>query len=910
MTIRNLDKLFRPRSVAVIGASPKEGSIGCLVLRNLIAGGFKGPIFPVNPKHREILGLSAAPDVAGLPETPDLAVLCTPPATAPELISELGRRGTKGAIVVAAGFGELGNSQGRALEAAMLDAARPHLIRIIGPNCVGAMATACSLNASFAHIASKRGNLAFVTQSGAIATTVLDWAFARNLGFSHLVSLGDMLDVDFGDMLDYLAGDPDTAAILLYLESVTQARKFMSAARAASRLKPVIAIKAGRHVEAAQAAASHTGALAGVDAVFDAAFRRAGILRVTHLGELLDAAEMLAAPMHVHGDRLAILTNGGGAGVLATDALMDESGVLAQLSPSTLQRLSEYLPPTWSHRNPADIIGDAGAKRYDDALGVLLDAPEVDAVLVMNCPTAIASGMEAAEVTLRHAVRTRRVLTNWLGATAAAPARAAFEAARVPTFETPDQAARGFMQLVNHRRRQSMLMELPSSAPEDFTADEAAGHAIVDKALSAGREWLQPDELRRLLSCYQIEMARSATVADPGAAAEAARQIGKPVALKILSPDILHKSDAGGVSLNVAPERVASAAEDMLTRVGARRPDARIEGLLVQEMIDRPRDFELIMGMSVDRQFGPVLLFGHGGTAVEVIADKALGLPPLNVPLARAMIGQTRIHRQLLGYRDRPPADLGAIEQVLVRLSQLVCDIDALAEIDLNPVLAGPLGAIVLDARIRISKPGTSSEHRGRLAIPAYPRELERHVVLPGIGPALLRPIRPEDAGSLQDLFNSLSPEDRRLRFFHPIQHLSPEQIARFTQIDYDREMAIVLQVGHEALGVARLTSDPNRERAEFAIVVRSALQAQGLGTLLMQHLIDYAKRSGIGEIYGEILPENTRMLALAQELGFALAIPPNGASRHATLDLRGARTDTANDRRTVAETPNGVPPH
>jgi acetyltransferase len=815
-----------------------------------------------------------------------LAVICTPPATIPGVITELGVRGTKGAIILAAGFKELGNAEGRALEAAVLAAARPHLIRIIGPNCVGAMVTASMLNASFAHMAPKRGNLSFVTQSGAMATTILDWASARDLGFTHLVSLGDMLDVDFGDMLDYLAADPDTRAILLYLETVTSARKFMSAARAASRLKPVIAIKAGRHAAAAKAVASHTGALAGSDAVFDAAFRRAGILRVTHLGELFDAAEMLAAPMQITGDRLAIVTNGGGAGVLATDALMDEGGRLAELSRETLEKLDGCLPATWSHANPVDLIGDADAKRYDSALGVLLEAPEVDAVLAMYCPTAVASGTDVGEVVMQRARQARRVLTNWLGADSARPAQTAFTAARVPTFETPDEAVRGFMQVVRHRRRQDMLLELPSSKPEGFTPDEEKARRIVEAAVETGKGWLGPSDVAALLTCYRIETPRSATVSDAAEAAAQARAFARPVALKVISPDILHKSDVGGVVLDLPPEAVAAAVGEMLARIARQRPDARIEGLLVQEMIDRAPDLELIMGMTVDPHFGPVLLFGQGGTAVEVIGDKAIGLPPLNTSLAEAMIGQTRIYRQLAGYRDRPPADLEAVTQMLVRLSQLVCDLDSVVEVDLNPVLAGPLGAIVVDARIRVAQSQAGTRARGRLCISAYPKELEKSVVLPSIGSGLLRPIRPEDAEAFQELVASLSPEDARLRFFCPMPGLSRDQIARFTQIDYDREMAFVLQVEDMLLGAVRLMADPDRERAEFAIMVRSDLKGQGIGTMMMRHLIDYARETRIGELYGEILPENTPMLALARDLGFALKNSAGGVCRHAVLRL------------------------
>lgn len=877
MSIRNLDAIFRPKSVALIGASRQPKSVGDVIAHNLLAGGFNGPIMPVNPKYDSVAGVMAYPDVAALPTVPDLAVICTPPATVPGLVGELGARGVKGAVIITAGFKELGSAEGRALEQAVLDAARPHLLRIVGPNCVGVASTFVGLNATFAHLQPAKGNIAFVTQSGAMATTVLDWAMARGIGFSHLVSLGDMTDVDFGDMLDYLATDPNTTAILLYIEAVTAARKFMSAARAAARLKPVIAIKAGRHSAAARAAASHTGAMAGADGVYGAAFRRAGMLRVRDLDEVFDAVQTLAAPPEIRGDRLAILTNGGGVGVLATDALIDAGGHLAELSPQTIARLNAGLPPTWSHANPVDIIGDAPGSRYAAALEALLDAPEVDAVLVLNCPTAIASGVEAAEAVLEVTKRRRgAVLTSWLGSEAAEAARRIFGKARIPTYETPDKAIRGFSHLVRYRRNQEMLMQAPPSMPAEFTPDDTAARRIVASAAAAGRVWLDEREVRDLLTCYRIPTVPSAIAATPEEAAAAAQRLGGRSVLKIFSPDITHKSDVGGVALDLATaEDVRAAAEAMLRRVAEKAPRARISGFVVQPMVRRPRAHELILGLAVDATFGPFLLFGHGGTAVEVIDDKALALPPLNLNLAHEMIGRTRVFRQLQGYRDRPPAALDAIALTLVQLSQLVSDLDEVIEIDINPLLADAEGVLALDARVRVA--AVERGKRGqRLAIRPYPKELERVYAVPGSEEVLCRPVRPEDERSFLRLFARLTPEDVRLRFFAPLRELPQRQLARLTQIDYDREMAFVLEVRNgpeagEILGVARLAADPDNQRAEFAVTVRSDLKGRGIGTHLMERLLAYAKERGIGEVFGDILAENAAMIALCRDLGFTL---------------------------------------
>jgi acetyltransferase len=878
MSIRNLDRMFAPKTVALIGASPKPGSVGNVLARNLFDGGFAGPVLPVNPKHRAVEGVYAYPDIASLPQVPDLAVVCTPPEVVPGAIAELAARGCKAAVVLTAGFGELPGDRGKALEQAMLDAAKPHLMRIVGPNCLGVAVPRMGLNATFAHLTPPKGDLAFVTQSGAMATAVLDWAQPRKIGFSHLVSLGDMADVDFGDMLDWLALDGGTRAILLYVEAITHPRKFMSAARAAARLKPVIVIKAGRHAEAAKAAASHTGALAGSDAVYDAAFRRAGMLRVHDIDELFDAVATLANPPKSSGDRLAILTNGGGLGVLATDTLIDEGGHLAELTETTRAALDAVLPRTWSRGNPVDIIGDAPPARYEAAMTALLADPGMDALLVLNCPTAIASSLDAADAVVESAKGAHvPVLTAWLGGSQGAlDARRKFAEARLPSYETPDKAVRGFMHLVRYRRAQASLMEVPEAAPDDLCPDPESARRTIDAALARGDEWLSQEDVRAVLDGYGLASPRGERAVDEDGVAEAAARIGGKVALKIVSADVLHKSEFGGVALDLAgPEQARKAAEAMRARVLAINPAAAIDGFLVQEMIRRPHAHELILGASVDRQFGPVLLFGQGGVAVEVLGDVAMALPPLNVKLAREMIAATRVSKLLAGYRDRKPADLNSIELALVRLSRLVCDLDAVTEIDVNPLLVDDKGAIALDARIRIAKP-RAGKPAARLAIEPYPAHLARRIELPGGGVAKLRPIRPEDAPAIEAMFARMTEEDRRMRFFATIAKLTPAQLDRLTQIDYDREMALVCEGDDGFLGVVRLAADPDRARAEYAIALRSDQKGHGLGLYLMRRILDYAKNVGIGVVFGEILRENRPMLEICRALGFVLHPEPD----------------------------------
>jgi acetyltransferase len=872
MSVRNLERLLRPRSVAVIGASDRPRSLGALVMHNLREAGFAGPVWPVNHRHDEVGSQRAWRDVASLPEAPDLAVLCTPAPGIPDLIAQLGLKGCRAAIVLSAGL-KAPAGDGRSLEQAMLDAARPWLLRVLGPNCLGLLVPGVQLNASFAHTSATPGRLAFVSQSGALATALLDWANSRAIGFSHFVSLGDSADVDVGDLLDYLASDGGTSAVLLYLESVKHARKFMSAARAAARNKPVIVVKSGRAPEGAKAAASHTGALAGSDAVFDAAIRRAGMLRVETLDNLFDAAETLARARRLYGDRLAIVTNGGGAGVLAADALALSGGKLAALSAATLAALDRALPSTWSHGNPVDLIGDAPTERYTAALQVLLAAPEVDAVLFMHAPTAVVPSQDIARAVVPLlAAPGKPVLACWMGADVVRAAAEACARAGVPTYATPERAVAAFVHMVQYRLNREALLQTPRAAP-DFTRDPGTARAIVQRALDDGREMLDEFEAKALLAAYGIPVVETRSVADAQGAVVAARQIGFPVALKILSPQISHKSDVGGVALDLADEgAVQAAASAMAARVRSMRPDAQLAGFTVQAMVRRPHAHELIVGVASDPVFGPVILFGQGGTAVEVLKDRAMALPPLNSVLAHDLIGRTRVAALLAGYRDRAAVDREALAESLQKVSQMVCELPELVELDINPLLADESGVIALDARVRVK--ATNAAAGERLAILPYPGQHEETIEV-AARRVLLRPIRPDDETRLRSFYAEATPADMRLRFFFARREVPHSELARYSQIDYDREMtfvAVLPDAGDDGLlGEARAVCDPDNGRAEFAIQVRTGWQRRGLGRALMDKLMRYLRERGAHEVHGECLPENPGMAALARAAGFEL---------------------------------------
>jgi acetyltransferase len=879
MSIRHLEQLLSPRSVAVFGASDRPGSVGATVWNNLAAGGFQGPLWAVNPRRPALAGGPAVAALEELPQAPDLAVICTPPDTVVGLVAALGRAGTRAAIVMTAGLGAERRQ-------AMLDAARPALLRVLGPNCLGLLSPHLGLNASFAHTGARAGDLAFVSQSGALVTAVLDWAQARGIGFSHMVSLGEAADVDVGDLLDHLASDAHTRSILLYLESASAPRKFMSAARAAARNKPVIVVKAGRAGRGVQAAASHTGAMSGADDVFDAAIRRAGMLRVDSLQQLFTAAETLARLGPAAEGELTVITNGGGAGVLAADAAARMGVPLATLTPELSGHLDTVLPATWSHGNPIDIIGDAPVQRYTDTLSAVLTSPARGPVLLMHAPTAIVPSGEIAQACAPLVAQARgRVLASWLGDAAVAPARQTLAAAGAADYPTPEDAVQACAMLATYRCNQSLLMEVPT-ASEQAPPDPEAARRIVSQTLADGLEMLDERAAKALLAAYGIPvvptLACSAEAEAAAIAAQALQQQGHayPMALKILSPDLSHKSDVGGVALNLADERaLRDAAQAMLARIAELRPSARLEGFTVQPMVKRPMAQELIAGASIDPLFGPVLLVGHGGTAVEIRGDRAIALPPLNRVLARDMIGRTRIAKLLGAWRDHPAANLDAVADVLIALSQMLADIPELAELDINPLWADHAGVLALDARVRLDRARPAGA--ARFAIAPYPAELAETVAWNG-GTIELRPIRPEDGPQHEAFAARLNPEDIRLRFFSARRTLERSELARLTQIDYDREMAFLAVGGDdrtETLGVVRAVADPDNEEAEFAIIIRPDAQQRGLGQLLMRKMIGHLKQRGTRRMSGLVLRENHGMRELAQAMGFT--VDAEGSDAH-----------------------------
>lgn len=899
MSTYRLKSLFAPHAIAVVGASPRALSLGRIVLSNLRGAGFKGPIHLVNPRYPEIDGQATVPNIEALDPAPDLMIVTAPAAKVPGVIASAGARGVGAAIVITAG---LGHGPGSLAEQAR-QAARAYGLRLLGPNCLGLFVPSVRLNASFAIHQPKIGDLALISQSGGVAAGLVGWAAGRSIGFSGIVSIGDALDIDFGDLLDYFALDRKTRAILMYIESITDVRKFMSAARAAARVKPVIVVKAGRHVQAARAAATHTGALAGVDAVYAAAFRRAGLLRVFDLDELFAAAETLGRLSPFPGNRLAIMTNGGGLGVLAVDRVVDLGGALASLSPQTLARLDAELPPTWSRSNPVDIIGDADAARYGAALQALLDDRDNDAVLAMNVPTALASAADCADAVVRVVQQGRTkhaphkpVLAVWVGDDGRAAK--AFDAAAIPYFGTETDAIRGFMHLVRYVEAKRDLMEAPPSVPTQFASDTEAARQVIAEALAAGKTWLDPLEVNRLFNAYGIPVSPAILARDGKEAVAAARPFleeGHGVVVKVLSPDIVHKSDVDGVRLNLTSEKAVEAAtEDILKRAQAARPAARLSGVTVHPMVLRPKARELIIGLADDPTFGPVVVFGAGGTAVEVIDDKALALPPLDLKLAGDLIDRTRVSRLLRGYRNVPPADRQALELMLVKVAQLAADLPEVREIDLNPVLADEKGAVAVDARVVIAPVEKGARAQSRFAIRPYPKEWERHYASWHGLRLTVRPVRPEDEGLYRELFRAVTEADLRLRFFAPVKEFSHAFIARLTQIDYARAMAFLAldEDSGKMLGAAQIHADANHENAEYAILLRSDLKGRGLGWLLMQTLIEYASAEGLRMIEGQVLRDNTTMLRMCGELGFKVETDPQDPGLyHVVLDLSARKS-------------------
>ena len=885
MSTYRLKNLLAPRSVALIGASPRQGSVGRAILNNIGKANFKGEFGLVNPHYPEIDGIKTVGSLARLSFVPELVVLTAPAKSIAGLVDEAGHRGTAGAVIVSAG---LGHGPGSLAEEAE-HAAQKYGMRLIGPNCLGIMMPCANLNASFSAHMPDKGNLALISQSGAIAAGMVDWAAPRAVGFSGIVSIGDQLDVDIADLLDYFAMDQKTQAILLYIEAIKDARKFMSAARAAARIKPVVVVKSGRMAQGAKAAATHTGALAGSDAVYDAAFQRAGALRVSDLRELFDCAETLGRLKSRPGKRLAILTNGGGIGVLAVDRLAELGGIPAAMTPAMREKLDAVLPPTWSGSNPVDIIGDADPARYAAALEVLLADPGNDAILVMNVQTAIAPADEIAAV-VTDIVRKYRapqrmspkpVLAAWIGADQ--KISDLLSGAGIPNYPTEDDAVRGFMHLVRHRELVETLAQVPPAMPSSFAPDTEAARRVVVDALADDRQWLDPIEIKRLFDAYDIPMVPTYAATDAEQAVAHASAIfaqGSTVVLKIMSRDIVHKSDVGGVVLNlISAEAVRAATSEILARAKAMRPEARISGVMVQAMVLRPKARELILGLADDPTFGTVIVFGRGGTAVEIINDKALALPPLDLHLARSLIERTRVSRLLRAYRDVPAVKEDAVAMVLVKLSQMAADIPEIRGLDINPLLADQSGVLAVDARVALGRVERKFRGSGpaNFAVRPYPSQWQRHLEVKDGWRVFVRPIRPEDEPQIHEFLRHVSSHDLRLRFFAPMKEFSHEFIARLTQLDYARAMAFVAfdEASNELLGVVRIHSDSIYESGEYAILLRSDLKGRGLGWALMQMIIEYARSEGLKAISGDVLTENTVMLAMCRSLGFEVKSDP-----------------------------------
>ena len=876
MSIRNLDKIIRPRSVAVIGASDVPGKVGFTVLANLIGHGFQGPIYPINPKREQIQGLKTFADVASLPETVDLAIVCTPAPTVPGLVRACGRAGVLGMVVLSAGFREIGTA-GRRLENQVMQAAveTPGL-RILGPNCLGLIIPGMNLSASFAVGMPKQGRIAFLSQSGALCTSVLDWALERQIGFSCFVSVGNMADVTISDLIDYLADDDQTRSMILYIESLEKARPFMSAARAFAHRKPIVVYKAGRFADSARAAASHTGALAGVDSVYQAAFERAGMERVLTIDDVFDCAQVLACHTLPKGPRLAIVTNAGGPGVMASDSLLARNGQLAQLAPETIQTLDTVLPSCWSHANPVDVLGDAGPERFVSALNVVIEDRAVDAVLVVLTPQAMSDATGTAEAVAKIVEGSPKpILAAWMGGATVRPGAELLTHAGVPTYTTPDHAIRAFMHLVSYARNLEVLYETPRLVVNSSNAARALVPELFERAAQAGETTLSQVDSKSVLEAYDIPTTSARVAPDVEAAVRTAEGLGYPVVLKILSPQITHKTEIDGVALNLtSPVEVRAAFERVTANAARLRPDARIDGVTVEPMIIATHGIEMIVGAKRDPVFGPVILVGAGGVAAEVFQDRAVGLPPLNERLARHMLESLRSWPLLAGYRGRKAADVERLIQMLMRFSNLIADRPEIVELDMNPVLVTPEQVLALDARIIIDRaPDKAARPFAHLAIRPYPEEFVRQAELAGQS-FVFRPIRAEDEPHWHRFLVGCSPETLEARFrcqFKPNHEIA----TRYCFPDYDREMAIVAELrGPEPtiVGVARLMADPDHDEAEFAVIVNDAWQHKGLGSKLTDVCLEIAAAWGVRRLTADTEPTNNRMLAIFRRHGFQLS--------------------------------------
>jgi acetyltransferase len=900
MVTLNLDKIFNPQNVAIIGASDAEGSVGYAIVKNFTQMGYTGKVYFVNIRKPEILGVKTYQTVDQIPEPVDLAIIATPAKTVPDVMEECGRAHVKGVIIVSAGFKETGPA-GKALEEKILEVAKKYDIRVIGPNCIGIIRPRNNLNATFLDKMPKPGNVAFLSQSGALGSAILDWAIHENIGFSNFVSVGSMIDVDFGDLIDYFGSDPKTKSILMYVEGITEARKFMSAARHFARTKPIIVVKSGKFAESAKAAASHTGSLSGEDEIYDAAFKRAGVVRVSEIADLFNAAEVLGTQPLPKGPSLAVITNAGGPGVMATDALIAQGGNLAKLSQKTMDVLNSVLPPFWSKGNPIDVLGDARADRYKAAVEACLNDDNIDGILIVFTQQAVSESVEIAknivELVRGKAYQNKTILTSFMGFGAVQEANNILNANNIPTYSTPEQAIKTYMYMYDYQRNIDLLYETPEELPVDAAPPKRPIMAIIRNAAFEDREVLTEDEAKKILKYYNFPVVKTAVANNVDEAVAFAQEMGFPVVLKILSPQIVHKSDAGGVILNVnSANEVREAFEVLIQRATAYNPNAQIIGVTVQPMIAK-KGYEVIIGGKTDPVFGPVILFGMGGVGVELFKDYSIGLPPLNTTLIHRMMEETKVYQLLKGYRNAPPVDLKRLDETMLLFSQLLVDFPQIKEIDINPLLINEKEACILDARIVVDKAKVCKkfEPHEHMVISPYPKKYEILWALKNGQEVLLRPIKPEDEPLWLEMFQSFSEESIRYRFFQMLKDTPHEVRVRYCNIDYDREIAIVAEIvengRRKILGVSRLSIESDAKRGEMAFIVSDYWQGLGLGTKMVDYVLDIAKEKGVENVYAIMLQDNYRALSLTKKMGFNLEYLSDGTVK-GELDLKNEDMD------------------
>ena len=873
----DIDRMFNPRTVALIGATEKEGTVGEATLKNLLIGKAKHTVFPVNPSHETVAGLKCYPNIAAIPEHVDLAVIATPASTVPEVVDECGKAGVDGVVIISAGFKEIG-AAGVKLESEIRVIRAKYGLRLLGPNCVGFARPSAHLNATFLRDNPEPGSIAFISQSGALGSAILDWATVSHVGFSMFASLGSMLDVDFGDLIDFLGTDPATRSIILYVEGIGNAKKFISAARGFSRTKPIVVLKAGKYNTGAKAVQSHTGALAGDFEVYDAAFKRVGVVRVNEIGDLFNCASVLDSKRLPPGPRVAMVTNAGGPGVVASDAVTDLGGEMAKLSQDSMRVLDEHLPPYWSHGNPVDVLGDADVARYETAVGTCLADPNVDGLVAICTPQGVTPAAELATTVVRLAKdKQKPVLTVWMGEKGVAEARRKFTENSVPTYPTPEEAVKTYMYMYRYKRNLDLLYETPEELPVDLMPPNSHLKLMIRRAISEGKLLLSQADADKFLDSYNIPRLAGGFAKGAEEALLVARRIGYPVVIKIVSQDVVHKSDVGGVVTNItSSEMLAHEFAKLMDRIKILKPEARIDGVYVQRMA-KDVDYELILGSKKDRDFGAVLLFGSGGVGVELFRDFAIGLPPINQVLARRIMEDTKIYKALAhGLRNKAPANLKTLEEVLVRFSSMVTDFPEISEVDINPLSVSEGKVFAVDVRILLDpKPVDRSTPYPHLVIMPYPTKYVVPWKLEDGTDVLLRPIRPEDEAIESEFINGLSEETSRYRFFNIVRNLPHSDLVRFCNIDYDREMAIVAEVTEggrrREIGVGRIIAEPDSKRGEFAVVIADSYQGKGLGRKLVDMVIDIASEKHLESIYGVVLRENQPMLSLCREMGFSL---------------------------------------